>query len=310
MVDERVHPELRRVARLVPSLSIKPWSVGLVRRLGGLPIKGATPGVEVHDTLATMGSGGSVPVRVYLPAERSGPLATLLWIHGGGLIMGSHINDPLGAKFAGELGIAVVSAAYRLAPEHPYPAALDDLIAVAEWIRADPAALGLDPLRVAVGGGSAGGGLAAALTQRLHDAATPAAAQLLVYPMLDDRTAVRDDIGPKQHLLWNKTSDFTGWQAYLGTEPGSPLVPGGAVPARRTDLSGLAPAWIGVGTLDLFHDECLAYADRLREAGVDCQLEVVEGAIHGFDELARTTDIARRFLDAQSEFLRSVLLPG
>ena len=298
------------MARFLPSIVIRPWSIPIARRLGGVPIKGSTDGAEVHDTLATTGSGGAVRVRVYLPADRTGPVPTLLWIHGGGLIMGSHINDPLGAHFVRELGIAVVSADYRLAPEHPFPAALDDLQTVSAWIRDDPSGVGFDPVRMAVGGGSAGGGLAASLAQRLDDTGTPASAQLLVYPMLDDRTATREDIGLKEHLLWNRGSDRTGWRAYLGTEPGSPIVPVGSVPARREHLSGLPPAWIGVGTLDLFHDECLTYAERLRGAGVDCHLEVVEGAFHGFDELARTSDLATRFLASQTEFLASALSVG
>ncbi|MEX1280383.1 MAG: alpha/beta hydrolase fold domain-containing protein, partial [Acidimicrobiia bacterium] len=140
--------------------------------------------------------------------------------------------------------------------------------------------------RVAVGGESAGGGLAAAVAQRLTDEGVDLAAQLLVYPMLDDRTAVRPDLGQNDHPVWTKGSNHTGWSSYLGKEPGAEMVPKYAVPARRTDLSGLPPAWIGVGTLDLFHDEDVGYAERLRSAGVDCELEVVEGAPHAFMTLA------------------------
>lgn len=144
--------------------------------------------------------------------------------------------------------------------------------------------LGIDPQRVVLGGASAGGGLAAALAQRLRDEVAPQPrGQLLVYPMLDDRTAAdtsRDDEG---HIVWTNVSNRTGWTAYLGQPPGRPSVPRYAVPARCDDLAGLPPAWIGVGSADLFAAECSEYARRLRESDVPVQLDVVEGAPHGFD---------------------------
>jgi acetyl esterase/lipase len=141
----------------------------------------------------------------------------------------------------------------------------------------------------------------------LRDRPIPVRGQLLVYPMLDDRTAVRADIGLNEHLAWTRGSNLTGWTAYLGTRPGGPKIPADAAAARCEDLSGLAPAWIGVGTLDLFLDECRTYARRLEEAGVPCDLEVVNGAFHGFDEIAHDTPVAQRFIDAQVSFLRRVL---
>ncbi|MFO0624340.1 MAG: alpha/beta hydrolase fold domain-containing protein [Polyangiales bacterium] len=146
---------------------------------------------------------------------------------------------------------------------------------------------------------SAGGGLAAALVLRAHDRALPAPAlQLLVYPMLDDRTALRDH-DDRDFRLWDDVSNRFGWRAYLGRAPGHDDVPDHAAPARRRDLAGLAPAWIGVGTADLFHDEDLAYAARLREAGVDVSLEVVPGAFHAFDVVAPRAAVSRAFFEAQ-----------
>ncbi|MGB7359523.1 MAG: alpha/beta hydrolase fold domain-containing protein, partial [Mycobacterium sp.] len=125
-------------------------------------------------------------------------------------------------------------------------------------------------------------------------------AQLLVYPMIDDRTVSRTDLDNPGHRLWNQSSNRFGWRAYLGDA--DPQV---AVPARREDLAGLPPAWIGVGTLDLFHDEDLAYAERLRDAGVPCEVLVVDGAFHGFDGIAPKAVVSQSFFASQCELLRT-----
>jgi len=133
------------------------------------------------------------------------------------------------------------------------------------------------------------------------------AGQLLVYPMLDDRTAARRDLDSVKHPVWNNTSNLTGWSSYLGGTPGAPSVPEYAVPARREDLSGLPPAWIGVGSLDLFLKESWAYANRLTDAGIACRFDEVSGAFHGFDGMAPATSVSKEFLDAQLSFLRKCL---
>jgi acetyl esterase/lipase len=156
----------------------------------------------------------------------------------------------------------VVSADYRLAPEHPYPAPLDDCLAAWTWLQDNSPARGVDPTRVAIGGQSAGGGLAASLVQRVHDdpgAAQPVA-QWLFCPMLDDRTAAERKLDATKHILWNNTSNRMGWRSYLGVEPGAASTPEYAVPSRRADLAGLPPTWIGTGDIELFYDENRAYA--------------------------------------------------
>ena len=189
--------------------------------------------------------------------------------------MGTASQDDAACRhFADKLGIIVVAPEYRLAPEHPFPHPLHDCYDVLNWLSDQPY---VDSSRVAVGGGSAGGGLAASLTLLAHERdEIPVAFQLLAYPMLDDRTAVRTDIDGRNLRMWNNKANRFGWRSYTGLEPGSE-VSGLAAPARYEDLSGLPPAWIGVGTLDLFYDEDLAYADRLRSAGVPCELDVVPG---------------------------------
>jgi len=238
-------------------------------------------------------------VRLFRPAGAIGPAPALVWIHGGGYVMGTAAqDDALCRRFSTRLGATVASVDYRLAPEHRYPAALEDCYSALTWLAGLNA---VDSRRVAIGGASAGGGLAAALAQLAHDRAevTPAF-QLLVYPMLDDRSAATPT--NPNYRLWNPSSNRFGWAAYLGDADRQVAVPG-----RRADVSGLPPAWIGVGTNDLFHDEDLAYAQRLRDAGVPCDVEVVPGAFHGFDMWTPKAAVSRRFFDAQCDALRPAL---
>jgi acetyl esterase/lipase len=238
-----------------------------------------------------------VGVRLHRPAGRTQCAAALLWIHGGGYVMGAAKQvDGLCRRFSYELGITVASVEYRLAPEHPYPAALVDCYSALTWLAGLPA---VDRERVAIGGG----GLAAALALLARDRGdvTPAL-QLLAYPMLDDRSASAP--ANRSHRLWNPRSNRFCWKAYLGDA--DPQV---AVPARREDLSGLAPAWVGVGTNDLFHDEAVAYAERLAHAEVPCHVEVVTGAFHGFDLLAPKAHVSRAFFASQCTSLRSAFTP-
>ncbi|WP_445169037.1 alpha/beta hydrolase [Mycolicibacterium sp. Dal123E01] len=245
------------------------------------------------------------PVLVMTPTNR-GP-AGLLYIHGGGMVVGSPQSEGMGAaQLARELGVLVVSPDYRLAPEHPFPAGLDDCMSTLNWMRDNADELGIDPMRISVTGSSAGGGLSAAVAQRAHDEGITLRAQGLVYPMIDDRTALRD-AGGRGKFLWTPESNRFGWTAYLGRPPRMSDAPEYAAPARREDLSGLAPAWVGVGGLDLFYDESVDYAERLRAAGVECELVAVPGMYHGADGLARKAPAMRAFRRGVTEFLRTHL---
>ena len=245
----------------------------------------------------TLGSGAGV--RLFRPAGMTEPGPALLWIHGGGYVIGTATqDDALCRRFSTRLRITVASVEYRLAPEHPYPAPLEDCYAALTWLTGLPA---VDSRRVAIGGASAGGGLAAALALLARDRAEVAPAfQLLVYPMLDDRSSMT---APKPHYrLWSPRSNHFGWTAYLGDADRQVAVPG-----RRNDLGGLPPAWIGVCTHDLFHDEDLAYAERLRDTGVPCDVETVPGVFHGFDMWMPKAAVSQRFFDTQCEVLRAAL---
>jgi len=247
-------------------------------------------------------------MRIYRRSDSTGAIPVVLWIHGGGYIMGNNTSeDRWGALFCRSFDCAVVAAGYRLAPEHPFPAALDDLRAAVQWVLDHGADQGLDPQRILIGGESAGGGLAAALAQRLYDDGVPMAGQLLACPMLDDRTAVRTDIGRREHLAWSNGSNHFGWSCYLGAEPGSNTTPEYAVPARRSDLTGLPPAWIGVGDLDVFWDEDIEYARRLEQAGVSVTVETAEGGPHGYQAIAPNAAISKRFNASAVAFAKDVL---
>jgi acetyl esterase/lipase len=272
---------------------VGPRSLRLIRKLSALQQRKTPDGVEV----LTLSSG--VGVRLHRPVGVDQPGPALLWLHGGGYIIGTaQQDDALCRRFTRELGITVAAVDYRLAPEHPYPAPLEDCYAALTWLARLPA---VDPARVAIGGASAGGGLAAALALLAHDRGevTPAL-QLLAYPMLDDRSGSGPD-NPK-YRLWSPKSNRFGWKAYLGTA--DPKV---AVPARRDDLGGLPPAWIGVGTNDLFHDEDVDYAGRLTAAGVPCRVEVVNGAFHGFDQMVPKAGVSQSFFASQCASLRTAL---
>jgi acetyl esterase/lipase len=289
------HPELARAARFAPRTMITPLSLPLIRGATKLLLRGRTADVEV----LTLPSG--VRVHLHRPPSANGVGPGLVWIHGGGYVIGNAAqDDEICRRFARQLGVTVASVDYRLAPEHPYPAPLDDCYAALTWLAGLPA---VDPARVAIGGASAGGGLAAALALLARDRAEVAvAAQLLVYPMLDDRSATQAGLHDPKHRLWTQKSNEFGWSAYLGDAD-----PNVAVPARHDDLSGLPPAWIGVGTLDLFHTEDLAYAERLKAAGVSCDVLEIPGAFHGFDGVAAKAEVSQSFFASQVAFLRGAL---
>lgn len=310
-----VHPDLQRVAAFLPRFSFGPTTVRVLRCMEGL-VEGiglAGPGVEVTwMEVPASATGPAVRVRVLRPRGVVGPVPALLHVHGGGMMTGNPSQlDPMTGTFVRELGIVVVAVKYRRAPEHPFPAPLDDVVAALRWMQDEADALGIRPDRIAVGGLSAGGGLAAGACLRLR--AEPhrmPAFQLLIYPMLDDRTVLRTDVDTTRLRLWMPESNRLGWTSYLGRPPGSAGVPDEAAPARAADLRGLPPAWIGVGTHDLFHDEDTTYAARLREAGVPCTLEVVPGAFHGFEFVAPRAPVVARFLQGQVDALRMALVEG
>lgn len=231
----------------------------------------------------------------------------ILHTHGGGYILGeARFERRFLQETAKALDCTIVSVEYRLAPETTYVGSIEDNYAGLLWLYRNAAKLGVDPARIALLGESAGGGHAALLAIVTRDRGeVPLVLQALIYPMLDDRTGSTRDV-PRQlgAVGWSAPSNRFGWRSFLGMEPGGADVPAAAVPARQENLAGLAPAFIGVGGVDLFVLEDLEYAARLTEAGVHTEMVLTPGAFHGFDRIAPETRIARNFTAAKHEALR------
>ncbi len=270
----------------------------------------AIAGVESQD-LTLPGPAGSpaVKARLYTPAAPAALRPALLWIHGGGYVLGNLDQDDLMLRqLAVDTGITILAVDYRLAPEHPYPAPLEDCYCALQYLFEQAATLHIDKTRIAIGGASAGGGLAAGLALLARDRGMlQPAFQLLLYPMLDDTNVQPASSGQADSLLWTRANNASAWQAYLGALAGSRQVPPHAAPARAGDLAGLPPAFIPVGALDLFVEEDIAYAQRLLAAGVNTELHIYPGAYHAFDAFAPMSRISQKFAADLREVLKRAL---
>lgn len=278
-----VDPSLADLLDPDPTVDLTPEMVPLMRAAErALPPHFRAEGaVELSYALA-----GDVPLHIYRPANAEG--GCIYHIHGGGYVSGSAARmEPVHRWLADKLGCVIVSVDYRLAPEHPFPAGINDCYAGLAWTFAEAEALGVDTTRIGIMGESAGGGLAAALALMARDRGEyHLAFQHLIYPMLDDRTCARDPHPVTGEFIWTPHNNKFGWSALLGHEPGGEGVSPYAAPARAEDLAGLPPSFISTGSLDLFLDEDIDYARRLIRAGVPTKLHVYPGAVHAFDFFA------------------------
>lgn len=253
------------------------------------------PGVESVD----LEVAGDPPVAVRRYRRRDtgdAPTAALFWIHGGGMVMGDlDMDDVYCRQIVDRLGVQVIATDYRLAPEFPYPAAIEDCYRSLAWAFDEADRLGIDPTRIAVGGASAGGGLAAGVCLLARDRGDHAPAfQFLMYPMLDDREVDESSPSADDPKVWNATANLRGWESYLA-DVGSE-VPVYAAPARATDLSGLPPTYLCVGDLDLFLREDLAYALALTHSGVPTEVRVYPGGFHASNVFVSESSLSRRWL--------------
>lgn len=267
-------------------------------------------GVITHDRQAPGPDGDpAVPVRIYRPEDAQGLLPAMLWIHGGGMVLGNIDQDDMFCKaVAKDVNCTIVSVEYRLAPEHPYPAPLEDCYSALRWLASNAVEIDADASRIAIGGASAGAGLAAGLGLLARDRGEVAVAfQLLIYPMVDDRNITPSSQAITHPSVWNREANIAGWRAYLGGEIGADDVPPYAAPARASDLSGLPPAYIAVGELDLFLDEDIDYAQRLLQAGVSTELHVYPGAFHGSDMFVADSELSQRWVADRNDALKRAL---
>jgi len=303
-----VDPELRAALAAMPPLNFEAqFRDG--KRLPQPEMRDAPPrpDVTVEEELAP-GLAGAPDVKVLVINRdaKAPPRPAILFMHGGGYIGGSVWRQLFRMQDAAKAhDCLVVSIDYRVAPETPFPGPRDDCYAALRWLHDNAERLGVDPSRIVLLGESAGGGLAAQLSLVARDRGElPILAQVLVYPMLDDRSHL-DGAAPP-HIgthVWTRASNRFGWKCYLGMEPGGPEAPAGAALARETDIAGLPPTWIGVGGLDLFVTENIAFAERLMAAGVPTELLVVPGAYHGFNRSAPKAAVSRTFNAAWNDAL-------
>jgi acetyl esterase/lipase len=262
-------------------------------------------------SVTVQGPAGAPDIALLIcrPSGVATAVPALYCIHGGGMILGDNRTGLPGMLgHAAELGMAVVSVEYRLAPETPHPGPVEDCYAGLVWTVTHAAELGIDPARVIVAGGSAGGGLAAAVALLARDRGGPAlAGQLLICPMLDDRNESASSWQMAGRGVWDRAANEVGWTALLGDARGGPGVSPYAAPARAADLSGLPPAFIDVGSAETFRDEDVAYASRIWQAGGSAELHVWPGGYHGFAAMVPGAALSRAATAAQLSWLRRLL---
>jgi acetyl esterase/lipase len=254
------------------------------------------------------GKPGGVPVRVFRPRDAPGWLPVVVWIHGGAYVVGSASQDDLlCSDLAVRTGTVVVSVDYRLAPEHPYPDALNDCFAATRWAAAG-GVQGTDPARLAIAGASAGAGLAAAVALYARDhGGPPIAFQLLLYPYLDDRRDTPSHRAGGDAPLFTTADAEHGWRHYLRGLAGGASVPPYAAPARAVTLTGLPPAYVLAAGMDCLRDEAVNYAMAMARDGVAVELHLVPAVPHGFDAVAPGAAVSRRVISEYAAALRRSL---
>jgi acetyl esterase/lipase len=310
----RLDPELAPIAAMMPKIELDDVP-GARAALKGMVEAGqarADYSWQEHVDVAQHAIPGpegapEVAVYVYRPKQLATGAGVLLHIHGGAYVLGEAATGAVGCgRRCAALGIVIVDVEYRLAPEHPYPAGIEDCYAALVWAAEQAAGWGADPARLAVGGESAGGGLSASLALLARDRGGPALCfQLLNYPTVDDTCTTASAQGFGDAPLWNARNNVRMWPLYLGGTAGSGPVPSYAAAARAEDLGGLPPAYVLACDLDPLRDEDVAYAQRLADAGVPVELHLWPGTFHGFDGMP--AEVSRQALATQDRALARAL---
>lgn len=291
--EHLIHPELRPFAKMLRQFNQPLSAANLAESRKRMGKWMQPPLTDIPYTSKRIPVGrGNPDVQIFIVNAKPGTSRpAILHTHGGGFVMGDAVG---GLRALQELSKAldcvIVTVEYRLAPETTYKGSIEDNYAGLKWLRDHASEIGADPTKIAVMGESAGGGHAALLAITARDRGeVPLCFQCLIYPMLDDRTGTSRAVPPHVGaLIWSPDKNRFGWESFLGTKAGGITAPKNAVPARVMNLKGLPPAFIGVGTLDLFRDEDIDYAKRLNDADVPAELLIVPGAFHGFDIMGNT----------------------
>jgi acetyl esterase/lipase len=314
---DQIDPELKRVVDKMPTdrpldLTQIPKARVKMNKMVTALLEGMPPveGVTSQDHFAPGPQGApTVRVRVYRPDNQPNKLPALLWIHGGGYVMGDiEHDDRLMKQLVKRIDCVAASVDYRLAPENPFPAPVEDCYAALKWLHSNAGEFGVDSSRIAIGGASGGGGLTAGLALLTRDRGeVPVVFQLLIYPMIDDRNVTPASYAITDPRLWNRQANQLGWKAYLGRDGGGADLSPYAAASRATNLANLPPAYIPVGALDLFIDENIEYAQRLIQAGVPTELHVYPGAFHGFDLFAPSAKVSKQFKADRDNALKRAL---
>lgn len=300
----RVVPELRPIISLLPPMNL-PGDLAMIRQA---PIPPAQESEDVI-TISRHISGAAdqeMLVKIYEPRNRNqAALPALLWIHGGGYVIGHpNMDDGLCQTFAITANCIVVSVDYRLAPEHPYPAAIEDCYKALKWMSDNSDELNIDVARIAIAGASAGGGLTAALALMARDKGGPSIVfQMPLYPMIDDRNTTPSSYEiTDERATWNRSKNTAAWSMYLG-EHANGEISQYAAPARAHNLAGLPPTYTCVGQLDPFRDETIEYVARLAQSGVDVEFQLYPGCFHGFESVVPNAKVSQH---ARNEYVNAL----
>lgn len=264
------------------------------------------PNVSIEERTAPGPEGApDITLRIYRPVSANGPLPCVYYIHGGGMILGTaEGEDPSASRICEHVNAVVISVEYRLAPEHPHPAPVEDCYAGLVWTAKNADELGIDPSRLALYGASAGGGLVIATALLARDRGFPTVTfQMPIYPMIDDRNETASSHEITDIGIWDRDGNIEAWRWYLGAAPADEY----AAPSRAQDLTGLPPTFIDVGTVDMFRDEDIAFAQRLMQAGIPTELHTSVGAFHASETFAPDAALSQRIWGLRIDALRRAL---
>lgn len=303
--------EMTEASILASRGQVDTWFPSFEEAVGDKPIDYAdysAPGPDgAPDVIVTVFSPRGLKEDV--AAGRKAPVGALYDIHGGGMMVGNRRMDvPRLLDLVMEFGVVAATVEYRLAPEHPDPAPVEDCHAGLVWLANSAAEFGIDPEKIIVMGGSAGGGLSAGVALICRDRGTVRlAGQLLLCPMIDDTNTTLSSYQYLEGTTWTRQRNLLGWRSLLGDRVGTDAVSIYAAPYRATDLSNLPPAFIEAGSAEMFRDENVEYANRIWAVGGSAELHVWSGGFHGFDFFAPETELARAAIDARRSWIKRIL---